>query len=40
METGYEHITLNEERVPSIAGMTMKVVERVEELRQSKGPSV
>lgn len=31
METRYEHITLNEERVPSIAGTTMKVVELVVE---------
>jgi hypothetical protein len=27
METRYEHIVLNEDRVPSIAGTTMKVVE-------------
>jgi uncharacterized protein (DUF433 family) len=31
METRYEHITLNEDRVPSIAGTTMKVVELVVE---------
>jgi uncharacterized protein (DUF433 family) len=28
METRYEHIMLNEDRVPSIAGTTMKVVEQ------------
>jgi uncharacterized protein (DUF433 family) len=31
METRYEHITLNNDRVPSIAGTTMKVVELVVE---------
>jgi uncharacterized protein (DUF433 family) len=31
METRYEHITLNEDRVPEIAGTTMKVVELVVE---------
>ncbi len=31
METRYEHITLNEDHVPSIAGTTMKVVELVVE---------
>ena len=30
-ETRYEHIILNEDRVPSIAGTTMKVVELVVE---------
>jgi uncharacterized protein (DUF433 family) len=29
METRYEHITLNEDRVPGISGTTMKVVELV-----------
>src|SRR5688572_10112972 len=29
METRYQHIELNEEHVPSIAGTTMKVVELV-----------
>ena len=27
METGYQHIELNEDHAPSIAGTTMKVVE-------------
>ncbi len=31
MDTRYEHITLNEDRIPSIAGTTMKVVELVVE---------
>ncbi len=31
METHYEHIVLNEECIPSIAGTTMKVVELVVE---------
>lgn len=31
METRYEHIVLDEERVPSIAGTTMKVAELVVE---------
>jgi uncharacterized protein (DUF433 family) len=31
METRYEHITWNEDRVPEIAGTTMKVVELVVE---------
>lgn len=31
METRYEHITLNENNVPTIAGTTMKVVELVAE---------
>ena len=31
METRYEHIVLNEDHVPSIAGTTMKVVELVVE---------
>jgi uncharacterized protein (DUF433 family) len=31
METRYEHIALNEDRVPIIAGTTMKVVELVVE---------
>lgn len=31
METRYEHIVLDEERVPNIAGTTMKVVELVVE---------
>lgn len=31
METRYEHISLNEDRVPGIAGTTMKVVELVVE---------
>ncbi|MBA3472765.1 MAG: DUF433 domain-containing protein [Rubrobacter sp.] len=31
METRYEHITLNEDRVPVIAGTTIKVVELVVE---------
>lgn len=31
METRYEHITLNEDRVPKISGTTMKVVELVVE---------
>ncbi len=31
METHYEHIVLNEDRVPSIVGTTMKVVELVVE---------
>jgi uncharacterized protein (DUF433 family) len=31
METRYQHIELNEEHVPSIAGTTMKVVELVVE---------
>ena len=31
METRYEHIVLDEERVPHIAGTTMKVVELVVE---------
>jgi uncharacterized protein (DUF433 family) len=31
METRYEHITLNEDGVPTIAGTTMKVVELVVE---------
>lgn len=31
METGYEHIMLNEDHVPSIAGTTMKVVELIVE---------
>jgi uncharacterized protein (DUF433 family) len=31
VETRYEHITLNEDRVPEIAGTTMKVVELVVE---------
>lgn len=31
METRYEHITLNEDRVPVITGTTMKVVELVVE---------
>lgn len=31
METRYEHIVLNEDRVPSIAGTTMKMVELVVE---------
>ena len=33
METRYEHIVLNEDRVPEIAGTTMKVVELVVEQR-------
>jgi uncharacterized protein (DUF433 family) len=33
METRYEHITLNQDRVPHIAGTTMKVVELVVEQR-------
>ena len=33
METRYEHITLNEDRVPGIAGTTMKIVELVVEQR-------
>ena len=33
METRYEHISLNEDRVPGIAGTTMKVVELVVEQR-------
>lgn len=33
METRYEHITLNEDRVPEIAGTTMKAVELVIEHR-------
>lgn len=33
MRTRYEHITLNEDRVPSITGTTMKVVELVVEQR-------
>ena len=33
METRYEHIVLNEDRVPNIAGTTMKVVELVVEQR-------
>ena len=36
METRYEHITLNEDRVPGVAGTTMKVVESVVE-RQAYG---
>ncbi len=28
MKTRYEHITLNEDRVPGIVGTTMKVVEQ------------
>lgn len=31
METSYEHIVLNEDRVPNIAGTTTKVVELVVE---------
>ena len=31
IETRYEHVVLNEERVPSIEGTTMKVVELVVE---------
>ncbi len=31
METRYEHITLNEDRFPEIAGTTMKIVELVVE---------
>ena len=31
MKTRYEHVVLNEENVPSIAGTTMKVVELVVE---------
>ncbi len=31
METRYEHITVNEDHVPSIVGTTMKVVELVVE---------
>lgn len=31
METRYEHVVLNEDYVPSIAGTTMKVVELVVE---------
>lgn len=31
MMTRYEHITLNEDRIPSISGTTMKVVELVVE---------
>lgn len=31
VETRYEHVTLNEDRVPHIAGTTMKVVELVVE---------
>jgi uncharacterized protein (DUF433 family) len=31
MDTRYEHITLNQDRVPSITGTTMKVVELVVE---------
>jgi uncharacterized protein (DUF433 family) len=33
METRYEHIALNEDRVPGIVDMTMKVVELVVEQR-------
>ena len=33
METRYEHITLDEDHVPSIAGTTMKIVELVVEQR-------
>jgi uncharacterized protein (DUF433 family) len=33
METRYEHIALDEDRVPSITGTTMKVVELVVEQR-------
>ena len=33
IETRYEHIVLDEERVPNIAGTTMKVVELVVEQR-------
>jgi uncharacterized protein (DUF433 family) len=36
METRYQHIELNEEHVPSIAGTTMKVVELVVE-QQANG---
>jgi uncharacterized protein (DUF433 family) len=32
-ETGYEHIVLDEDKVPIIAGTTMKVVELVAERR-------
>lgn len=31
METRYEHVTLNEDHAPSIAGTTMKVAELVVE---------
>lgn len=33
MKTRYEHITLNEDHVPTIAGTTMKVMEPVVEQR-------
>ena len=31
IQTGYEHIVIGEDRVPSIAGTTMKVIELVAE---------
>jgi hypothetical protein len=33
MKTRYEHVSLNEDRVPEIAGTTLKVVELVIEQR-------
>ncbi len=37
METRYEHFVLNEDRTPSIAGTTMKVVELVVEQQAYDG---